>query len=338
MLIPRQIPRMSVRKRNEFLEGSDDEDVGDGYGSDDEEGRGGIGGSVSKRRKVENVDESDDDSFHSFADDETHQEVTKSLATDAPAQQADRFELGSDFADEDAAPLTAPAPPKPRPKAVAAAEKAARRSGVVYISRVPPFMKPSVLRHFLLPHAPSGLGRIFLTPEAHTSHLARVKRGGNKKKSFTDGWVEFTVKREAKFAAEGLNGEIMGGKKGGFYRDDLWNVKYLRGFKWANLTEQIANENAERNARMREELRRTKRENRAFAEDVERGKMVEGMERKREAKRVAKRGDGADEEDLGPVKSRRPGMEFKQKKARERSDLKDESGKVDQRRVLSMIL
>ena len=35
-------------------------------------------------------------------------------------------------------------------------------------------------------------------------------------------------------------------KKGGYYHDDLWNMKYLNGFKWSHLTEQIAAENAER--------------------------------------------------------------------------------------------
>ncbi|KAK1092731.1 RNA-binding ATPase activator esf2 [Friedmanniomyces endolithicus] len=164
-----------------------------------------------------------------------------------------------------------------------------------------------------------------------TSHSARVKRGGNKKKSFTDGWVEFTSKTEAKAVAERLNGEILGGKKGGFYRDDMWNVKYLRGFKWTHLTEQIANENAERVARLREEVRRTRKENKAFVEDVERGKMVEGMVRKRMAKdegKVAVSGTG--------------GRQFLQRKARERNgDEGTERGTgkevAEQRRVVGKI-
>ncbi|KAF2482922.1 hypothetical protein BDY17DRAFT_235168, partial [Neohortaea acidophila] len=161
------------------------------------------------------------------------------------------------------------------------AERTTRHSGVLYISRVPPFMKPSTLRNLLTPHAPSGLNRLFLTPEDSTTHASRVRQGGNKKKSYADGWVEFVSKKEAKIAAELLNGGIMGGKKGGFYHDDLWCLKYLRGFKWRDLNEQIAAENAERTVRMREEVRRTRKENRAFVMDVERGKMLEGMERKR---------------------------------------------------------
>ena len=73
-----------------------------------------------------------------------------------------------------------------------AAEKAVRKSGVVYISRVPPFMKPQTLKHFLEPHARKGLGRIFLTPEDHSAHAKRVKSGGNKKKSKMQAKVEMT--------------------------------------------------------------------------------------------------------------------------------------------------
>ena len=33
--------------------------------------------------------------------------------------------------------------------------------------------------------------------------------------------------------------KFSGGKKSGFYHDDIWNIKYLSGFKWSHLTEQI---------------------------------------------------------------------------------------------------
>ncbi|KAK0838076.1 RNA-binding ATPase activator esf2 [Friedmanniomyces endolithicus] len=325
---------MSIRKRNEFLEhgGSDDEGLGDE--SEDEERRGAKGGRTNKRRKIDA--ESDDESIHSV---DERQEADVAVLEDHDGEPIDgtttsagRFALGADF-EEDEQPQSTldPTTAQTRPKSVLAAEKVARKSGVLYISRIPPFMKPSTLRHFLLPHASKGLGRVFLTPETQTSHSARVKRGGNKKKSFTDGWVEFTSKNEAKAAAERLNGEVLGGKKGGFYRDDMWNVKYLRGFKWTHLTEQIANENAQRVARLREEVRRTRKENKAFVDDVERGKMVEGMVRKRRAKdegTVAVGGKG--------------GRHFVQRKAREEKKLEGigrdtTEDAAEQRRVVSKI-
>ncbi|RMZ18465.1 hypothetical protein D0862_00285 [Hortaea werneckii] len=336
---------MSTRKRNEFLDAEESEEEQGGYNSDEiEEGRGAIGGRANKRQRTEDVD-SDDASFHSLEDEEEQQEKggKQTSRTKVQSEGADRFQLGSDFdndddeqdalqAEEDEEQSTTPKHSKLKtPKSVAASEKAARKSGVVYISRVPPFMKPQTLRHYLAPHALKGLGRIFLTPEDHEQHVQRVKRGGNKKKSFTDGWVEFASKTEAKLAAETLNGNIIGGKKGNFYHDDLWNMKYLKGFKWSHLTEQIANENAERAARLREEVRRTRQENKAFVEDVERGKMLEGMESKKKAKRKAA-GDAESPADVGEQKKAR---DFKQRKVQGKEDRK---GKAEQSAELKNVL
>lgn len=143
-------------------------------------------------------------------------------------------------------------------------------------------MKPQTVKHLLAPYGE--IGRIFLTPEDPAAHTRRVKSGGNKKRSFTDGWVEFLHKRDAKLVAETLNASIIGGKKGGWYHDDVWNIKYLKGFKWHHLTEQIANENAERAARLRTEIAQTTRENKAFMQNVERAKMLQGMQEKRKRK------------------------------------------------------
>ena len=278
---------MSVRKRNEFLEDDESEDdIDQGYDSDaQEESRGNIGARPNKRARFDLA--SEDDSIND-ADEEEDVLNTKpsqsasSMPTNEPRSNSAGANGLDEIRDEEDEHTHSTVPlKKSTPKQVLAAQKAARKSGVVYISRVPPFMKPQTLKHFLAPYASKGLGRIFLTPEDHASHTRRVKSGGNKKKSFTDGWVEFVSKREAKLAAEILNGNIIGGKKGNFYHDDLWSMKYLKGFKWSHLTEQIANENAERAARMREEIRKTRKENKAFVEDVEKGKMLETMEAKR---------------------------------------------------------
>ncbi|KAK4618245.1 Pre-rRNA-processing protein ESF2 [Fulvia fulva] len=313
---------MSTRKRNEFLEGDEtEEEIENGYDSEAEEGRGALGGRGNKRRKV---DATSDDSD---GDVENVKEPPKAGAI----VKDDRFDL-SNFGDEDEDDLATrgqsdddaersdhdrekPAKAKKDPalKKVEAAAKAVRKSGVVYISRVPPFMKPQTMKHFLEPHARKGIGRIFLTPQDPEAHKNRVKSGGNKKKSFTDGWVEFNSKTEAKIAAETLNGNIIGGKKGNFYHDDIWNMKYLKGFKWNHLTEQIANENAERAARIREDIRRQRKENKAFVEDVERAKMLDGMENKKKAKML----DGMENKKKAKggyfVK---PKLDFKQNKAK----------------------
>lgn len=61
--------------------------------------------------------------------------------------------------------------------------------------------------------------------------------GGNRKKFFTEGWVEFEDKKVAKSVASALNATPIGGK--GFHKFDLWNLKYLKGFKWSHLHEKL---------------------------------------------------------------------------------------------------
>lgn len=332
--------KMSIRKRNEFLDGDEsEEELDNGYESEQEAGRGAIAGYSNKRRKVETTSE---DSFDEI-DDEPEAVGTATKISD-DRFSFDKFDGTKDLeedvdqeAEEDAERSAHDRiQPKKSSRSKAekeyeAAEKAVKKSGVVYISRVPPFMKPQTLKHFLEPHARKGLGRIFLTPEDHTAHAKRVKNGGNKKKSFTDGWVEFKSKKEAKIAAEMLNGNIIGGKKGNFYHDDLWNMKYLKGFKWNHLTEQIANENAERAARTQQEIRKTRKENKAFVEDIERAKMLEGMESKKKAK--IERGGPVGGADVHQSK-----RDFKQRKARGAEGNASVGKSVADARVMKMIL
>lgn len=313
---------MPVRKHNEFLDGNVSEDEYQiDSGSDKEEGRGAIAKASSKRRKLSNSpefsdEENDDDEVENGEETGTDAEIEENErdATEerGRAVKKRKDDLYDDGNEEDSAVQTSKAHQR-MAKQLQASQKAVHKSGVIYLSRVPPFMKPHTLKHFLEPHAPKGIGRIFLTPEDHATHTRRVKSGGNKKRSFTDGWVEFLSKKEAKIAAETLNGNIIGGKKGNFYHDDLWNMKYLKGFKWNHLTEQIANENAERAARLREEIRKTREENRAFVEDIERSKMLEGMERKKKLKgEKSKQGEVAT--------SSKTARDFTQQKARTRRD------------------
>lgn len=312
---------MAVRKHNEFLDG-DESDFDDqrSYGSDaNEESRATVGGHASKRRKV-TKDLADD--FEDSEEDVIRDDRFPLPTEDIDKETPEEHEQGAENARSDQTRLpdkdaTTERSKRKMAKQLEASQKAVRKSGVIYISRIPPFMKPQTLKHFLEPHAPKGLGRVFLTPEDHAAHARRVKNGGNKKKSFTDGWVEFHSKTEAKIAAETLNGNIIGGKKGNFYHDDLWNIKYLTGFKWNHLTEQIANENAERAARLRDEIRRTREENKAFVEDVERGKMLEGIENKKAKRQKA----GA----AVSTFQRAPNREFKQQKVR----IKDKSAEAD---------
>lgn len=174
-------------------------------------------------------------------------------------------------------------------KNLVASEKSIKKSGLIYVSRIPPYMKPTKLRQLLEPYGT--INRIFLSPEDPQEHARRVKQGGNKKRMYTDGWIEFVNKKDAKDSVDMLNARTIGGPKGTYYRDDIWSLRYLKGFKWHHLTEQIAHEAAERTSRMRAEISKSTRENKEFVRNIERAKMVEGIEAKAAAKKSRAEGD-----------------------------------------------
>ncbi|OBA21888.1 hypothetical protein METBIDRAFT_77436 [Metschnikowia bicuspidata var. bicuspidata NRRL YB-4993] len=164
------------------------------------------------------------------------------------------------------------------PEQLAKEQKKIKRTGVCYLSSIPPYMKPVKLRSVLSKFGK--LDRIFLKPEDPTSYHRRVKYGGNKKKRFTEGWVEFTKKTDAKLCAETMNGNILGGKKSSYYHDDIINIKYLPGFKWFDLTQQISKENEIRQAKLALEISQQAKLDKSFVNNVERSKHYE---RKRKA-------------------------------------------------------
>eukprot|EP00928_Gymnodinium_smaydae_P015093 TRINITY_DN1552_c1_g2_i1.p1 TRINITY_DN1552_c1_g2~~TRINITY_DN1552_c1_g2_i1.p1 ORF type:complete len:250 (+),score=50.72 TRINITY_DN1552_c1_g2_i1:57-752(+) len=110
------------------------------------------------------------------------------------------------------------------------------REGIVHFASLPTAMKPEKLRHEMEQFGE--IGRVYLAPEDKTDRNRRKKTGGNRKLRYTEGWVEFLERKIAKRVAWTLNGTPVGGKKRhNFYRDDLWNVRYLPKFKWHQLKE-----------------------------------------------------------------------------------------------------
>ncbi len=156
------------------------------------------------------------------------------------------------------------------------------KTGVVYLARVPPFMKPQKIRHLLSKYG--AIGRIFLQPEDKKVASKRKRAGGSRKDNFTEGWIEFEDKKVAKLVATELNNQIIGGKKRNWYHDDLWTLKYLSGFKWHHLKEQVAYEKAVKDQKLKTEMMQQKRENKLFMQNVEKAKMIEAMEAKRAIK------------------------------------------------------
>lgn len=270
---------MSIRKHNEYLdaEASDGDEIS-GYDSEvaADSRTAGLAKHSSKRRKL-SESRSEDDSY-STGDDATSaspkwpQDISK-VPSNALASPPKLPQTLSENPTKTAQSKNSAIDPKKQRSA---------KPGVIYLSRVPPFMKPTTVRSLLAPHGP--ITRLFLTPEPPTAYAARKHHGGNKKRSFIDGWVEFKHKRHAKICVDAINGQIVGGKKGGWYRDDVWNARYLQGFGWGDLMEGVRTEEREREERVRVGVAKEGKERGAFLRGVEMGRVEETRKRKREAR------------------------------------------------------
>ncbi|KDR74496.1 hypothetical protein GALMADRAFT_71107 [Galerina marginata CBS 339.88] len=176
------------------------------------------------------------------------------------------------------------------PEALAAFKAAQDRAGVIYISRIPPGMRPAKVRHLM--NAYGAVGRVYLQQEDPKRAYLRRKFTSTKKVHYTEGWVEFKDKKVARSVAEMLNAQPIGGKKGTRWRDDIWTMKYLPKFKWYMLTEQVAYEAAVHTAKLRVELSQSKTEQQQYLKNVELARVLD--------KRAAKKREQGEEFELKP--------------------------------------
>ncbi|KAJ5366397.1 hypothetical protein N7541_000338 [Penicillium brevicompactum] len=207
------------------------------------------------------------------------------------------------------------------------------KSGVVYLSSLPPYLKPFALKNMLEKRNFGPITKVFLAPLLPSA--AGQKQKSNKRKLYTDGWVEFKSKRTAKLCAETLNARTIGGLKSSWYRDDLWNMKYLKGYKWANLMEQIQMERATREATQRMADQKAKREDKVYISGVESGRIADGIQKKEEEKR--KRRLEAEQDDGEAKPAQKPARKIR--RTFEQSKAVKSDGKLadDTQRVLGKI-
>ncbi|KAH8817559.1 hypothetical protein DL96DRAFT_1622715 [Flagelloscypha sp. PMI_526] len=165
------------------------------------------------------------------------------------------------------------------PEALAAFNAAQERTGVIYISRIPPGMRPTKVRHLMSQYGE--IGRVYLQQEDAKRAYLRRKYTATKKAHFTEGWVEFKDKKVARRVAEMLNANTIGGKKGTRWRDDIWTMKYLPKFKWNMLTEQVAHEAELHMAKLRVELAQSKMEQRDYLKNVELARVLDKRAQKK---------------------------------------------------------
>lgn len=140
------------------------------------------------------------------------------------------------------------------------------KPGIIYLSRVPTGYNVSQTTQFFSEFG--RVGRVFLQPDKNDRKPGKF----NKDRVFTEGWIEFKSKKIAKFVAESLNSNPVGGKRRSKAHDELWNIKYLPRFKWVHLSERLAYEAAVKQQRLRTEISQVKREAEHFKNSVERKK------------------------------------------------------------------
>jgi ESF2/ABP1 family protein len=229
-----------------------------------------------------------DDSQHSSGEEE-HELNDLNVITETPRKLSNRTESNSDDDDTeedtlhplDQKILKLETGPLSLAKLNRFREKLSK-TGVLYFSRIPPFMKHTKLRSLLSQYGE--IGRIFLNPEDARVTARRKKYKKNKRVNYTEGWVEFTDKKIARQIAEKLNNTPIGGKKRSHYYDDIWNMKYLPKFKWNDLSEQLAYELKVREQKLKAEMAQAKRETTLFMKNVNQSKMISAMEDKKRKK------------------------------------------------------
>lgn len=138
-----------------------------------------------------------------------------------------------------------------------------RRAGLVYVPFVPAGLKPARMRKLLNEHS-DAVGRIYLVPEADEKRKQRKRNGGDRGKRYIEGWVEFTDKKEAKRVVQQLNGQPLGGPRRSRLAESLWNLRYLPGFTWEHLAEELSARKRGRALRAQREERQAKLEKDSF--------------------------------------------------------------------------
>ena len=144
----------------------------------------------------------------------------------------------------------------------------ADKRGVCYLQSIPPQMTQEKLRKMLSKRFV--IERIYLEKEHEAVTKARSIGKGHKLVRFTEGWIEFERKKDAKMAALALNNQLIGGKKRkNAFHDDRWNLRYLSGFKWRHLTEKLVYDQKMRQQRLKTDMARANKELAYYQEKAE---------------------------------------------------------------------
>lgn len=212
---------MSNREHDLLGIASDDESDNAGYDSDNKT----KGRATKRRRTADNADPFGLGSSDSEPDLDSEEESrpkpkskkatkTKSSTEEQPNtdEEAQEEELGSlpdlDISDDEA--YLESKPSKILTAKPLKAPKKQKKLGVIYLSSLPPYMKPMTLKKKIEDYGFGPVSKVFLAPLITSKAAQKAK--SNKRKLFGEGWIEMP-KKQAKICAETMNANIVGGKK-----------------------------------------------------------------------------------------------------------------------------
>ncbi|EFA76667.1 RNA-binding region RNP-1 domain-containing protein [Heterostelium album PN500] len=151
-------------------------------------------------------------------------------------------------------------------------EQENQEKGIIYLSTIPEKMTPSKLKNLLLKYGTVTRMKLI---------KANVDRKAYRNDMYKEGWIEFSEKKIARKIALLLHNQPMGGKNRDIHKDCLWNIIYLPKFKWHHLMDKLVQKRLERDKKIQLELNRVRKENVQFMEQVEKSKIIAGVNTKK---------------------------------------------------------
>jgi len=149
------------------------------------------------------------------------------------------------------------------------------KPGIIYLSSVPEYMSVQKLRNTFEEYGE--INRTFFQP---------IEKSFGYKKGllFSEGWVEFRSKKDAKCVALMLNNTQVGGKKRHPWYNCIWNIKCLPKFTWTDVNADRELKRATYDSRIRADIAQVKKQTNYYVSNYEKSKTLREMKKRKEKK------------------------------------------------------
>eukprot|EP00906_Rhabdomonas_costata_P039404 RCo055720 len=138
-------------------------------------------------------------------------------------------------------------------------DKVTEKRGIVLVNPMPRGMNPSQLRLQFQIFGDITNMRVNSRPGRRWGKWANLV--------YTQAWVEFRRRRDAKTVAQALNASPIQASLKKAYRDEMWCIKYLKGFTWEDLLEEDVHKKQYQRHSLREEREKWVRYNKQYVKN-----------------------------------------------------------------------